>query len=72
MEKLFRFITLTILYILLMMFTLLIIPSAVWLFGGEFREVLQSPAHLMPMIILGSIIWGVIFHECFDDNFRSK
>jgi len=54
------------------MFTLLIIPSAVWLFGGEFREVLQSPAHLMPMIILGGIIWGVIFHECFDNDFRSK
>jgi len=72
MEKLFRFTLLAIIFILLMIFTLLIIPSISWLFGGEFVSVLQSPAHLMPMIILGCTVWGAIFNDCFDENFNSK
>lgn len=72
MEKLLRFIGLAIMYLLLICLSLLIIPSASWLFGGEFIATLQHPAHLMFMIILSGFMWAAIFADCFDENFYSK
>lgn len=72
MQKLGRFFLLVVIYILLVCFSFLIIPSISWCFGGEFIIVLQHPAHILFGLIVYCIMWGIIFAECFDEDFMSK
>jgi hypothetical protein len=72
MEKLARFGILVLLYILSFIIVYSILPSVVWVFGGSFREVVQSAPYAAFGIMFINVFLGFIFSECFDTNFRSK
>lgn len=72
MEKLGRFSILLVIYVLAFVFLYTIIPSVVWLFGGSFRGVVQSAPYAAFGIIIYNSLLGVVFNECFDNNFKSK
>lgn len=68
--KLLRFFVVAIFAVILFCFLYCIIPSIVWLFGGNFLEVAQSPAHA----VVGTMIYGTgtgtIINETVDKHFR--
>ncbi len=72
MEKLFRFFVLFILYSLLFVIIYSILPAIVWVFGGSFTDVAQSVPYVVFAIIFINVTLGVVFSECFDNDFKSK
>lgn len=72
MEKLGRFAILVALYIVSFIVVFTILPSIVWLFGGSFKDVAQSAPYVAFSVLFINLFLGVIFSECFDDNFKSK
>ena len=72
MEKLFRFLVLLLLYVLLFIVVYSILPAIVWVFGGSFKDVSQSIPYIVFGIILINAFLGFVFSECFDDNFKNK
>jgi len=70
--KLIRFFIITIIAIVLFCFLYCIVPTIVWLFGGNFLEVAQAPTHA----VIGVIIYGAgtscIINETVDENFFFK
>lgn len=72
MEKLGRFLILTVIYLLLVVGTMLLTPCVSWIFGGEFLFVLQHPLHVLFSLMTGGVVWGIIFESCFNSEFKSK
>ena len=72
MEKLFRFSVLFVLYVIAFIVVYSALPAIVWIFGGSFRDVAQSIPYVMFGIIFINVTLGVVFSDCFDNNFKSK
>lgn len=72
MEKLGRFVILSIVYLILMVLSFIIPASIFWLFGANWMECLQHPAYAIPFGLISIVGLGIIFYECFDENFKSK
>lgn len=72
MEKLFRLIILTVIFIVLLSLIHCIIPTLSLLFGGGFLVVIQHPFHIIFMTIIGCIAIGLAYDKCFDEDFLSK
>lgn len=68
--KLLRFFVVTLFAIVLFCFLYCIIPSIVWLFGGNFLEVAQAPAHAVLGVIIYGTGTGTIINETVDKHFR--
>jgi hypothetical protein len=72
MKKLLRLLILSVLFITLFAVAYAVLPTLVWLFGGEFKAVSQNIAY----VIFGSmgilIMLGIQFHCTFDSNFYEK
>lgn len=72
MEKLFRFVVLFVLYVIAFILAYSSLPAVVWVFGGSFTEVSQSVPYAVFGIMFINVFLGMIFSECFDNNFKSK
>ena len=72
MEKLFRFLILTLLYIVGFIFFYNIVPCLAWLFGGSYTAISQSAEYAAFSIVFINLFLAVIFHECFNGNFKSN
>jgi hypothetical protein len=72
MEKLARFSILVVLYVIMFIICYSIIPGIVWIFGGPFTYVAQSPVYVIVGNLLVHITLGLIFEKSFDSNFKSK
>lgn len=72
MEKLGRFAILFALYVLSFVIVYTILPAIVWVFGGSFKYVAHSAPYAAFGIMFINLFLGVIFSECFDNNFKSK
>ena len=72
MQKLSRFVILSILYVLVFVLFYSILPSIVWIFGGSFKEVSQSVPYVIFSVIIFIPCQSMIFSECFDENFYPK
>lgn len=72
MQKLFRFLSLTLLYIVLLSAFYCIVPFLTMLFGGSFTDVSQNDSYIVIYLILGNIGLCFLFNECFDSDFFSK
>lgn len=72
MEKLFRFSVLFVLYIVAFIVVYSSLPAIVWVFGGSFKEVAQSVPYAVFGILFINLCLGIVFSECFDNNFKSK
>ena len=72
MEKLARFIIVSLLFVATVILFYSFLPAIVWMFGGSFRAVAQS----VPYVLFGGIATlvavGVTFSECFDEGFYPK
>jgi hypothetical protein len=72
MEKLARFIIVSLLFVATVILFYSFLPAIVWMFGGSFRDVAQS----VPYVLFGGIATlvavGVTFSECFDERFYPK
>ena len=68
--KLIRFFVVVIFTIILFCFLYCIVPSIIWLFGGNFLEVAQSPAHAVIGTIIYGVLTGGIINETVDEDFR--
>jgi len=72
MEKLGRFAILVILYVLSFVVMYTILPSIVWIFGGSFKEIAQSVPYVAFCVMFLNLFLGIVFNECFDNNYKSK
>lgn len=72
MEKLFRFSVLFVLYVIAFIVIYSSLPAVVWVFGGSFTDVSQSVPYAVFGILFINVTLGMVFSECFDDNFKSK
>lgn len=72
MKKLARFTILAVCYIALSVLFYCVIPTISWIFGGEFLAVAQHPLHVLFVGGVILVLLGVIFGECFDNNFCTK
>lgn len=72
MPKFTRFLFIVILYVLTLMFFYSIIPFMVWVFGGSFLAVAQSPVYVIFSLFLTAPLTGFLFGECFDSEFYAK
>lgn len=72
MEKLFRFLTLALIYIIICILAYTVLPSIVWLFGGSFTAVAQHPAYAIFVGLSIGIMVAAVMNECFDKDFLSK
>ena len=72
MEKLARFIIVTLIFVFTLVLFYSILPSIVWIFGGSFKDVAQSPIYAAAFCLLAIPFQGFLFSECFDSNFRTK
>jgi len=72
MQKIARFSILCLLYVGFFIVGYAIIPSIVWLFGGNFRDVSMHPFYATIFTICWSVFLGIVFYESFDENFYSK
>ena len=72
MQKLTRFIVLSLIFVLIFMLFYSLIPSIVWIFGGSFTDVSQDGVYaaFCTMILIPAL--GFLFAECFDDKFYPK
>jgi len=71
-EKLTRFIVAALLFVAVLVLFYSILPSIVWIFGGSFRDVSQSPIYVIVFCVLAIPFQGFLFSECFDENFYGK
>lgn len=72
MEKLFRFLIVSLLFVITLVLFYSILPSIVWIFGGSFKEVVQSPVYAIFFCTIGLPALGFLFSECFDEKFYAK
>jgi hypothetical protein len=72
MQKLVRFIIVSLLFVATLILFYSIIPFIVWVFGGSFKEVSQSVPYVVFCMFLMLPTLGVIFSECFDSKFYPK
>jgi hypothetical protein len=72
MEKLIRFIVAASLFVATLVLFYSVLPSIVWIFGGGFKAVAQSPIYVIIFSVLAIPFQGFLFSECFDQNFYSK
>jgi hypothetical protein len=73
MEKLLRFLLLTLLTTVMYVVLLSIIPLISWIFGGEFYGVIQHPVYICVFgIFIIPIMLGCLLDDTFDINFREK
>lgn len=68
--KLIRFFVVTLFTITLFCFLYCTIPSIIWLFGGNFLEIAQSPAYATIGSIIFGVLTGQIINETVDKDFR--
>jgi hypothetical protein len=72
MKKLLRLFLLSLLFIILFAIAYAVLPTIVWLYGGEFKTI----SHNLAYVVFGSmaivIMLGVQFHCTFDSNFYEK
>lgn len=71
MKKLARFAIIAFLFIALLMAAYVIVPAIVFVLGGSFKAVSQSPSYITMFIffVLASLLY--VFSKCFDKNFYS-
>jgi hypothetical protein len=72
MQKLARFVIVSLLFVATLILFYSFIPSIVWIFGGSFKEVSQSVPYVVFCMFLLLPTLGIIFSECFDSNFYPK
>jgi hypothetical protein len=72
MEKLLRFVIVSLLFVLTFMLFYCLLPLIVWVFGGSFTEVSQSVPYVIFCAFIILPFQGFLFSECFDQNFKSK
>jgi hypothetical protein len=72
MKKLLRLFLLSLLFIILFAIAYAVLPTIVWLYGGEFKTI----SHNLAYVVFGSmaivIMLGVQFYSTFDENFYEK
>lgn len=68
--KLIRFFVVTLFAIITFCFLFSIIPTIVWIFTGNFREVMNDVAYSAFMSVICAFITGYIVNETVDENFR--
>lgn len=72
MKKLLRLFVLSLLFIILFAIAYAVLPTIVWLYGGEFKTI----SHNLAYVIFGSmailIMLAIQFHCTFDENFYEK
>lgn len=72
MKKLLRLFVLSLLFIILFAIAYAVLPTIVWLYGGEFKTI----SHNLAYVVFGSmailIMLGVQFYSTFDENFYEK
>ena len=72
MEKLFSFSVLFVFYVIAFIVVYSALPALVCIFGGSFTDVAHSIPYVVFGIIFINVTLGVVFSECFDENFKSK
>jgi hypothetical protein len=72
MKKLLRLFVLSLLFIILFAIAYAVLPTIVWMYGGEFKAISHNMAYVTFGSIAILIMLGVQFHETFDSNFYEK
>jgi len=72
MKKLARFIILSVLFALTVIFLYSLLPIAAWIFGAPFKEVAQSVVYTIVGGIGSIVATSYIFETSFDSNFYPK
>jgi hypothetical protein len=72
MQKLARFLILSLLFVLTFILFYALIPSIVWIFGGSFTAVSQDGIYAAFCTMILTPALGFLFAECFDDKFYPK
>lgn len=72
MKKLARFIILSVLFALTVIFLYSLFPIAAWIFGAPFKEVSQSVVYTIIGGIGSIVSTAVLFEKCFNENFYPK
>ena len=67
--KFTRLLSCIFIYILLVILIYTIIPSIVWIFGGNFLQILQDPFYATCGTIASLICSGIIMSEAFDEDY---
>jgi len=72
MKKLLRLFVLSLLFITLFAIAYAVLPTIVWLYGGEFKTISHNLAYVTFGSLAIVIMLGIQFHETFDSNFYEK
>jgi hypothetical protein len=72
MKKLLRLFILSLLFITLFAVAYAVLPTIVWLYGGEFNTISHNLAYVTFGSLAIIIMLGIQFHETFDSNFYEK
>lgn len=72
MEKLARFIIVSLLFVATVILFYSFLPAIVWMFGGSFRDVAQSVPYVLFGGIMTVVAVSITFSECFDERFYPK
>lgn len=49
-----------------------VLPSIVWVFGGSFQAVSQSPVYVIVFLFTAVPYQAILFGECFDGDFYER
>ena len=72
MKKLARFVILSMLFALTVMFLYSLFPIVAWIFGAPFKEVSQSVVYVIVGGIGSIVATTMIFEKSFDSDFYPK
>lgn len=72
MKKLLRLLILSLLFIILFAIAYAVLPTIVWLYGGEFKTISHNLAYVTFGSLAIVIMLGIQFHHTFDSNFYEK
>lgn len=72
MQKLFRFSLLSVLFVVMFCFLYCLIPSAVWILGGSFKNVAHDWTYGVIMTLIIVALLCCLFAYCFDEDFYEK
>jgi len=72
MKKLLRLFVLSLLFITLFAIAYAVLPTMVWVYGGEFKTISHNIAYAVFGSMAIVIMLGIQFHHTFDSNFYEK